>query len=74
VPNLRFNPEKPLTLASYVGEELKEAYVEPTAVGQKLIDMPLFLNPRRYVPLPLEKTYQAAWELVPPVWRKRIEG
>jgi hypothetical protein len=70
--HLQFAPQKPLTLASYVGGELKEAYVEPTAVGRKLIDMPLFLNPRKYVPVPLEMTYQAAWELLPAVWRKRI--
>lgn len=69
---LRFNPKTPLTLASYVGGELKEAYVEPTAVGRSLIDMPLFLDTGRYVPIPLEQTYQAAWELVPAVWRKRI--
>jgi hypothetical protein len=70
--SLPFNPDKPLTLASYVGGEMLEAYVEPTAIGRALIDMPLFLDPRRYVPVPLEKTYQAAWELVPAVWRKRI--
>jgi hypothetical protein len=57
---------------AFVGGELKEAYVEPTAIGRKMIDMPLFLNPRHYVPVPLEITYQAAWELLPAVWRKRI--
>ena len=70
--HLQFDPDKPLTLASYVGGELMEAYVEPTAVGKTLIEMPLFLDPRRYVPVPLEKTYLAAWELVPAIWRKRI--
>ncbi len=69
---LAFNPGKPLTLARYVGGEMLEAYVEPTAVGQTLIDMPLFLDPRTYVPVRLEMTYQSAWELVPAVWRKRI--
>jgi hypothetical protein len=72
VEHLRFNPDKPLTLASYVGGDLKEAYVEPTAVGHTLIDMPLFLDPGKYVPVSLENTYQSAWELVPAVWRKRI--
>jgi len=70
--HLPFNPAKPLTLVSYVAE-VREAYVEPTAVGQALIDMPLFLDPRRYVSVPLEMTYKAAWDLVPAVWRKRIE-
>jgi hypothetical protein len=72
--NLQFNPAKPLTLASYVGGEVMEAYVDPTAVGHVLTEMPLFLDRKRYVPVPLEKTYQAAWELVPAVWRKRIAG
>ena len=66
-------PELPLTLASYIGGGEYEAYVEPTAVGTPLIDMPLFLNARRYVPVPLEMTYQSAWEAVPAVWRKAIE-
>ncbi len=74
VERLQFDPDKPLTLASYVGGEMLEAYVEPTAIGRTLIDMPLFLDPRRYVPVPLEMTYQSAWELVPAVWRKRIEA
>jgi hypothetical protein len=34
--------------------------------------MPLFLNADRYVPVPLEKAYQAAWETVPAFWRDRI--
>ncbi len=51
---------------------MMEAYVEPTAIGQTLIDMPLFLDPGKYVSVPLEMTYQAAWELVPAVWKKRI--
>lgn len=72
IENLQFNPDKPLTLASYVGGEVMEAYVEPTAIGQTLIEMPLFLDPKKYVPVPLEMTYQSAWELVPAVWRKRI--
>jgi hypothetical protein len=65
--------DQPLTLASYIGGPIPEAYVEPTAVGTPLIDMPLFLTPRTYVPVPLETTYQSAWEAVPSVWRRAIE-
>ena len=63
-----------LTLASYIGGGAFEAYVEPTAVGTPLIDMPLFLTDDRYVPTPLEVTYQSAWGGVPAVWRRAIEG
>jgi len=60
---------KPLTLAAYIGGLIPEAFVEPTAVGAALPDMPLFLTPDVYVPMPLEKTYQSAWEAVPSFWR-----
>jgi hypothetical protein len=65
--------DKPLTLAAYIGGCF-EAYVEPTAVGSTLIDMPLFLDPDTYVPTPLQMTYQSAFEAVPAVWRKAMEG
>jgi hypothetical protein len=64
----------PLTLASYIGGDAFEAYVEPTAVGQAMIDMPLFLEPDAYVAAPLESTYQLAWEAVPAVWRRVLES
>jgi hypothetical protein len=67
-------PGQPLTLASYIGSAAFEAYVEPTAVGTDLIDMPLFLAPDAYVPVPLEPTYRTAWEAVPAVWRRAIES
>jgi hypothetical protein len=63
-------PGKPLTLASYIGGPVPEAFVEPTAVGAVLPEMPLFLTPDVYVPLPLEATYQSAWEAVPAYWRE----
>jgi hypothetical protein len=59
----------PLTLASYIGGSAATAFVEPTAVGAVLPEMPLFLTPDVYVPLPLEATYQSAWEAVPAYWR-----
>jgi hypothetical protein len=58
-------PEKPLTLASYLAADMKEAFVEPTAVGQTLIEMPLFLENDGYVNLPLEDSYMAAFADVP---------
>src|SRR2546421_540958 len=41
--------DKPLTLASYaVGDEIV-AYLESVAVGDALLDMPVFLTPERHV-------------------------
>ena len=51
----------------------KKAYIEPTAVGRELIDMPLFLSPAIYVNVPLEATYRAAWRGVPRKWREVLE-
>jgi hypothetical protein len=65
--------DQPLTLAAYLGGGAFEAYVEPTAVGSLLIDMPLFLDQDTYVPTPLQTTYQSAWEAVPAVWRKALD-
>jgi hypothetical protein len=58
-------PDKPLTLASYAAGSEIVAYVEPVAVGDALPDMPIFLTADRYVPCPLEATYQTAWEQFP---------
>ena len=66
--------EAPLTLVSYRAPPGPEAYVEPTAVGTPLINMPIFLTCESYVPVPLEPTYQAAWEAVPEFSRNVIEG
>jgi hypothetical protein len=57
--------DKPLTLAAYDAGPPTTAYVEPVAVGDTPIDMPLFLAPDWYVSVPLEATYQAAYRGVP---------
>jgi hypothetical protein len=66
----RFDPAKPLTCASYVGGPLARAFVEPVGVGDALPNLPLFLVSDEYVPVPLEETYQAAFEAVPDFWRE----
>jgi hypothetical protein len=68
----RFDPAKPLTCASYIGGAGAEAFVEPLAVGDKLPTIPLFLTPEEYVPVPLEATYQAAFDEVPGFWRETL--
>jgi hypothetical protein len=64
---------KPLTLAAYDAGPPKTAYVEPVAVGDALPPMPLFLEPGRYVTVPLEAAYEAAFGGVPQRWRRVLE-
>jgi len=66
--------DKPLTLASYVADAMPTAYVEPTAVGAEIANMPLFLDVNWYVNLPLETTYATAYRGVPQRWRRVLEG
>ena len=66
--------ESPLTLASYCAKRPVKAFVEPTATGRELIDMPLFLTPTHYVSVPLGLTYQQAYAGVPQRWRSVIEA
>lgn len=65
---------KPLTLSAYSASNDVTSYVEPAAVGSRLIDMRLFLKPGWYVNIPLETTYMAAFKGVPLRWRRVIEG
>jgi hypothetical protein len=65
-------PDKPLTLASYQCSEVTCSYVETIAVGDAVPEMPLFVEPHDYVNVPLEATYQAAWEMVPERWRRVV--
>jgi hypothetical protein len=67
---------KPLTLAAYnaAGADGLTCYVEPTCVGVPLVDMPLFLTGQRYVKVPLELSYRAAYAGMPMRWRQVIEA
>jgi hypothetical protein len=66
-------PDKPLTLAAYAAGTEVVAYVEPVAVGDVLPDMPVFLTADRYVPCPLEATYQQAWDVYPAPLKAALE-
>lgn len=57
--------DKPLTLVAYNAGFPQTAYVEPASVGADLPAMPLFLDPRWYVPAPLEATYRTTWSTCP---------
>jgi hypothetical protein len=63
-----------LTAASYVAGPPAEAYLEHFAVGGTLPEMPLFLRSDRYVPVPLEASYESAYRGVPRFWRDVLEG
>ena len=66
--------DKPLMCVSYIGGAGAEAFAEPVAVGDALPTMPLFLTPDVYVDVPLEATYQSAWEGMPAFWRDVLTG
>jgi hypothetical protein len=67
-------PSRPLTLVSYAVDTEIVAYVEPVAVGAALPDMPIFLTGDRYVPCPLESTYQTAWNQFPAPLKGPLES
>ncbi|MCI0362206.1 MAG: DUF4058 family protein [Planctomycetaceae bacterium] len=65
-------PERPLTLVAYECDLITRAYIETIGVGEPLPDMPLFLEPEAHILVPLEATYCAAWDTVPPRWQRVI--
>lgn len=62
-------------MASYAceAEDTFAYFLQPVTVGQALPDMPLYLAPERFVSLPLENTYQYAFESFSPRERKLLE-
>jgi hypothetical protein len=62
------------TLVAYECDLTTRAYIEVIAVGDPLPDMPLFVEPTRFVPVPLEATYQAAFSAMPRRWRTVLES
>ncbi len=65
--------DKPMTLAAYEASASIRAFVEPLALGDVPIDMPLFLEPGRHVEVPIDETYRLAFEYVPRRWRMVLE-
>ncbi len=53
---------KRLTLAAYDAGPPPVAYIQPVGIGNLLPDMPLFLRPDFYVPVPHEAAYQTTWD------------
>lgn len=67
-------PDKPLSLVSYQVDDAIIAHIEPVALGDAMPDMPLFITRQGHVLVPLESTYQAAWEACPSPIREMVAG
>jgi hypothetical protein len=63
---------KRLTLAACTAGLPRKAYVEPVGVGDELPDMPIFLDPQRYVPVPLDLSFEEAGRLCPREFREAV--
>ena len=63
---------KPLTLAAYECEFVGgiRTYVRCISVGDELVEMPLFLDRKLHVEVPLERTYLSAFAAVPRRWQE----
>ena len=68
------DPPRHSTLASYCPDPPRsvDMYVEHVEPEMPLPDMPIFLNPDRYVNVPLEATYLEAWKGMPAFWRNVV--
>lgn len=66
--------EEPLTVAAYMAGLPVDIYLDHFAVGGMLPELPLFLRPDRYINVPLESTYVAAYQGMPAYWREVLEG
>jgi hypothetical protein len=64
--------ERTAQLTSYRASPPATAFVEPVERGAPLPEMPLFLTPEVYVNVPLETTYQAAWDGLPTVIQQQL--
>ena len=65
---------RPLTVAAYIGGAAVDAFVAHFAVAEPIPQMPLFLTKENYVYVPLEATYMAAWEDVPPQYQELLRA
>ena len=57
------------TAAAYIGGAVVKAFVDHFTVGEAIPAMPLFLTRENYIQVPLEETYLAAWNDVPPQYQ-----
>lgn len=68
-------PDRPLSLFAYECRRDVRAYLETLTVGDPLPEMPVFLPlPDRFVEVPIEDVYMAAWKSMPARWQRVIEN
>ena len=65
--------ERRLTAVAYTGGVVVEVFASHFAVGEVIPQMPLFLTTENYIHIPLEATYMAAWEDVPPQYQAVLQ-
>jgi hypothetical protein len=65
---------EPLAFVSYAAGPTVETHIERAAFGAELPTMPLFLTPEKFINVPLEATYRAAYGDTPPFWRELLES
>lgn len=65
--------DQPLGLSAYRADRVSNAYFEPIGIGDPLPNMPLFLTPKHYVNVPLERSYMEAWRGVPQRWKEVLD-
>jgi hypothetical protein len=63
---------EPLAVITYECNVDTEFYLEPFAVGMNIPTMPVFLIPGGHFEVPLEETYNDAFQAVPARWRDVI--
>jgi hypothetical protein len=68
-----FPPGKDRILVSYEAGPERVAYIETLAVGDVLPDMPLILTDDLHALVPLESSYQTAWDASPEEYRRVVE-
>jgi hypothetical protein len=70
----RLPATQPLLQVAYECDDNLRAYVEPFALGDRLANMPVYLEPDFFVEVPLEETYMAAWGEISPRWQTVVAG
>jgi hypothetical protein len=66
--------EKSLAVAAFQFEAGSSCYFEPVNIGDRIPEVPLFLEPGAHVLVPLDKTYQDAYADVPARWQRVLEA
>ena len=69
-----FSRDRSMQVVSYRSLGSVSSFIEPRAVGEELPEAPLFLTPTKFVALPLESTYRAAFDALPANLKEQLAG